>query len=243
MTKKFSHIYLVGCSYMNSFAATKPLTKLTEYFGGELVDLTVAGSSFDFQTRILTEKLWNDEPQCALILWGLTFWHRFELGFRDIKDRKTIDYMSFNPTSMVQNGMAMDFGFHHDEIKLLPEFIFKHKTYVTDPYVSKQFRDIITLTGYLKEKSHEYIIWNYADGTYPKFLKQYKIYNQQFKKDKGFIDLENFKLNDWLFDNGVQPDPNDLKMVPKNICHPVVDNNLKSIMSDWIINKYKEIYE
>jgi len=225
---------------MNSYAATKPLTQLTDYFGGELVDITKAGTGFDYHERNLFNRMLIDKPENALIIWGLSFWHRFELGYRDIKDRRTVDYIQFNPSSIIQNSMARDFGFHHDELKLLPEQLFKHKTYVTDPYIEKHFRDLSYISGWLKNNNHEHIIFNFADGGYPKFLKQNPNYNALFEKNAGFVDLKNFQMNRWLFDNGVEPDPENLKIITRNVCHPVVDENLKKIMSTWIIDYYEE---
>ena len=67
---------------MNSYAATNPNLQLSEYFGGEVVDLTKAGTGFDYHLRVLTNAL-KSNPEKALIIWGLSFWHRFELGYRD----------------------------------------------------------------------------------------------------------------------------------------------------------------
>ena len=220
--KKFSHIYLIGCSYMNSYAATNPNLQLSQHFGGEIVDLTKAGTGFDYHYRMLSNRLFQDKPEKAIIVWGLSFWHRFELPYRNKID-KTINYLQFNPGSIVDNDMVQTFGEYHKDIKELPDYFLKHRITISDSYIENQLRQLIHLSAWLRNNNHEYIIFNYADDSYQKFLKKNMHYADKFVNDNGFIELEKFRMNIWLFDNNVKPEPKDIKLVPLYACHPVVD--------------------
>ena len=142
--------------------------------------------------------------------------------------------MQFNPGNMIN-----DFDKHHSELRNFPDQVLNHRTIVGDDNVENQLQTLMHFSAWLREQKHEYIIFNYADNSYPKIVNQNPYYYDKFINDNGFIKFDNFRMNTWLYTNGVESDPRDEKINPL-YRHPVVDNNLRDTMSKFLIDYYEE---
>jgi hypothetical protein len=227
---------------MNSYASSGPQDLLSQYFGGEVTDLSWGGSGLDYQERNLIDRIISDQPEKALVIWGLSFWDRFELGYRYFQNgNSSLKYMQFN------SGMILDshtFGDYYHKISNLPDQLFEHRLFISEAYVKQNLQTLITVSGWLRSLGHEYIIFNQIEDHYQYYLRDHGEYRELFNSDSGFVDLGNFEMLDYLYANGVQPDPQDLEQFGViEGCHPIIDDTLKRVMTNYIIQYYEKNHE
>jgi hypothetical protein len=209
MMEDYTDIYILGCSYMHSYGNWAELKhregmihELSRAFTqARITNLASGGSSLSNHERVLIDTVLKNRPARLLLVWGLTFWYRFELPHTYLDNRSEIINYNHGNASAKQ---------------LSNEYVGQHFRHITDNasyYMHRNAQKITTMTGWLRSLGHNYLIFNTADDQFADYIHKNAGNYQHLLRDPDIISLTDFFLNDYLYDNGATPEPGDYEIV------------------------------
>ena len=240
--EKYTDIYILGCSYMHSYGNWAELKQnsgqiheLSVGFpNARFTNLSYGGSSFANHQRVLVDTVLKNQPERLLLIWGLTFWYRFQLPKTNLDGARQI--------------------VHHNHLSASTEpshtYVAQHYNHLLDNseyYMHQNTQHITTITGWLKSLGHSYLVFNTADDFFANYISKNSQDYQHLLTDPDILSLTDFFLNDWLFAHGATPAPGDYDLVQNyRSCHygsglvPGHTEQVEQIQSKLIIEHFKE---
>ena len=206
---KYSHIVFCGDSYMKSYVDSGGHLQLCEKLAADPILVYRSGSAHEY----VMNHLYNKISQCphALVVWGLTHTSRIDVPFKDPQTKKSM-WATLNYDHLVGDDKVH--YFHHikkgnpifDTFTSYLSFLLSHN----ELYLEKSLQQISYVAGWLKQRNHNYIIWNQASEDLRNInLRQWPVM-EDIKRDQGFCNIFNWCMNEHLRDKGVPLRPADL---------------------------------
>jgi len=203
--------------------------------------LSVGGTGFESHSRIITEYLMTRDPSNCLVIWGASHWNRYELGYIDYMNNLAQQYAfcNFGNKEHLKKHQLKDIKHVADSLDYIEELL------IQDPgfYMARNLRHIIHTTAWLRGLGVKYLVYNQACRFINAWLTDNQKYQRFLENDPALIDLRGFRMNRFLFDRGIEPEPKDIERgIELELCHPTTSDQLAILLTDKLGDLYRNAY-
>jgi len=235
------HLLINGCSYGNAWQRGKKDQDIANKLNSNtFTNLSNRGSS---NGRIYhsTMEFISKNPDVDFVILSLTFCHRFEGPWADVKDIYDGRWICYASHGIPPHWLNRMKGKNSAELDKINKYI--QDRIILDAgieYVNRYLENIITFSSWLDSKNIRYCIFNACEGLKNIIATEPDIEMEKIswiKENKRIIDIENFISNQWMHDNGANIPYEGLGLDPKIVHY---DKDGYALLNDFLYSYITE---